>query len=161
MARVLTPTTVRREVYGAFPAEGFAPVSERLVPLRVMYRSGRSGSPHRAVDIGGRAGTPVLAPVDGVVTEVKPYALYGVARDVEVHIQPSTARSVEVVLIHLDRVNVAEGQRVRGGLTRIAVVRKLSGRLRMQLGQYSHEAGDHVHLQVNIPSSAPGPHAHD
>lgn len=161
-ARQLVPVVVEKPRYGSFPIDGFAPVSERRVPTHLFYRTGRSGTPDRACDVGAPAGTAVLSPVDGTVTELKHYSLYKVTPDVEVHIDPDGVDGLEVVMIHIDGVGVREGQRVEGGLTRIGQVRRLSNILTtMQLSYYTHEAGDHVHVQVNVPSEAPGPHAGD
>lgn len=161
-ARQLTPVVVEKPRYGSFPIDGFAPVTKRRVPTHLLYRTGRSGTPDRACDVGAPAGTAVIAPVSGTVTELKHYSLYKVTPDVEVHIQPDGADGLEIVMIHVDGVSVREGQRVEAGLTRIGRVRRLSNILTtMQLSYYTQEAGDHVHVQVNVPSSAPGPHAGD
>jgi murein DD-endopeptidase MepM/ murein hydrolase activator NlpD len=161
-ARQLTPAVVEKPRYGSFPIDGFAPVTDRRVPTHLFYRTGRSGTPDRACDVGAPAGTAVLAPVSGTVMELKHYSLYKVTPDVEVHIQPDGVDGLEVVMIHVDGLAVHEGQRVEAGLTRIGQVRRLSNILTtMQLSYYTHEAGDHVHVQVNVPSTAPGPHAGD
>ena len=54
-------------------------------------------------------GTPVYAPVSGEVLEVRPYYLYGEYADFEIHITPNGWAEVDVVLIHVDNVQVVEG----------------------------------------------------
>jgi hypothetical protein len=56
---------------------------------------------------------------------------------------------MDVVLIHVADVQVQAGQRVEGGITRLAVVRKMSDKMELQLGGYTANGGDHVHVQVN------------
>lgn len=114
-----------------------------------MWRSNRRGAPDTAADIGAAPGTPVYAPVTGVVLNVRPYRLYEKYDDYEIHIQPNGWEEVDVVVIHVDSPMVAPGDRVIGGITNIAQVRKLSDKVTPQLAAYTKDAGDHVHLQLN------------
>jgi murein DD-endopeptidase MepM/ murein hydrolase activator NlpD len=114
-----------------------------------LWRSGRSGKPDTAVDVGAVAGTPVLAPVDGTVIYVRTYKLYAKYDDFEVHIAPRDASDVEVVLIHISDVCVSPGDRVEAGITRVASVRRLSNLTSLQLAKYTTDGGNHTHVQVN------------
>lgn len=115
-----------------------------------LFRSGRTGSPNTAVDVGGQPGTMVVAPVDGVVAQVKPYKLYNKYDDYEIHIAPTGATDYEVVMLHIDGPVVKVGDKVTGGRTQIGVVRNLAKFETMQLGEYTPGAkGDHTHVQVN------------
>jgi murein DD-endopeptidase MepM/ murein hydrolase activator NlpD len=114
-----------------------------------LWRSNRSGEPDTAADVGADPGTPVLAPVSGTILEIKPYKLYDKYDDYEIHIQPEGYPLIDVVLIHVDAPSIAVGQRVTAGVTQIAVVRKMSDKIDIQLGGYTTNGGDHVHLQVN------------
>ena len=115
-----------------------------------LYRSGRRGSPNTAVDVGGQPGTTVIAPVDGVIAQVKPYKLYNKYDDYEIHIAPTGATDYEVVMLHIDGPVVKVGDTVTGGRTRIGIVRNLSRFESLQLGEYTPGAkGDHTHVQVN------------
>lgn len=114
-----------------------------------MWRSNRSGQPDTAADIGAAAGTPVCAPVTGEVIKVKPYKLYDKYDDYEIHIQPTGWPEIDLVLIHVDKVTVAEGDHVVGGVTPIATVRRLANRVTPQISAYMKSDGDHVHLQLN------------
>ncbi len=114
-----------------------------------MWRSNRTGPPDTAVDIGAAPGTPVFAPVTGTVVEVRAYRLYDKHDDYEIHIQPAGWPEIDVVLIHVDAPCVEAGDQVFGGLTQIAEVRRLSDRVDHQLGGYTADGGDHVHIQLN------------
>lgn len=114
-----------------------------------LWRSNRSGEPDTAADVGADAGTPVWSPVTGTVLEVKPYKLYGQYDDYEIHIQPDGWPGVDVVLIHVADPLVAVGQHVEGGVTQLASVRKMSDKVELQLGGYTANGGDHVHVQLN------------
>lgn len=119
-------------------------------PALRLYRSGRSGTPNTAVDVGGQPGTQVLAPVDGVIAQVKPYKLYNKYDDYEIHIAPVGATDFEVVILHIDGPAVKVGDKVTGGRTPIGVVRNLARFETLQLGEYTPGAkGDHTHMQVN------------
>jgi murein DD-endopeptidase MepM/ murein hydrolase activator NlpD len=114
-----------------------------------IYRTGRSGEPDTAVDVGADAGTPVFAPVTGTVVKVKEYLLYGKYADNEIHIQPDGHPELDLVIIHVADVTAIPGDRVIAGVTQIATVRLLSDRLNEQLGEYTTGSGDHVHVQIN------------
>jgi len=114
-----------------------------------LWRSGRTGMPDTAVDCGADPGTAVWSPVTGTVVRVKAYQLYDKYDDYEIHIRPDGSDDIDVVLIHVDDLRVAEGDRVKAGVTRIASVRMMSDRLNLQLGGYTANGGDHVHMQLN------------
>jgi murein DD-endopeptidase MepM/ murein hydrolase activator NlpD len=114
-----------------------------------LWRSNRSGQPDTAADVGADAGTAVYAPVSGTVLQVKTYRLYDKYDDCEIHLQPDGWDDVDVVLIHIDGVQIAPGDRVVAGVTQIATVRKMSDKIEIQLGGYTPNGGDHVHVQLN------------
>jgi hypothetical protein len=91
----------------------------------------------------------VFAPVSGTVLQVKPYKLYNKYDDFEIHIQPDGWPGIDVVLIHVADPLVTAGQRVDGGVTQLAIVRRMSDKVELQLGGYTGNGGDHVHLQLN------------
>lgn len=99
-----------------------------------------------AVDIALPEGEPVLSPVDGVVTTVAPYALYGRFTDVVVAITPADDQDVVVHLFHLEDAEVAEGDEVRAGVTPVATVRSLS--MPSQIDRFTGDERPHVHLEV-------------
>ncbi|MGV8083478.1 MAG: M23 family metallopeptidase [Coriobacteriia bacterium] len=119
-----------------------------------VWRSGRSGKPDTAVDVGAEAGSDVYAPLSGTVVKVKPYLLYGKYDDIEVHIQPTGHPELDLVLIHVDGITVTPGTQVTAGVTKIGTIRLLSNRLKDQLADYSPGSGDHVHVQLNDAHNA-------
>lgn len=119
-----------------------------------LWRSGRGGEPDTAADVGAAPGTNVYAPVTGTVVEVRPYLLYEKHDDIQIHIRPDGAEDLDVVLIHVTDASVEAGDRVAGGVTRIAAVRQMSAVIESQLAGYTGDGGDHVHMQIN---TAPGP----
>lgn len=127
-----------------FPKEIWSGTALRL------WRSNRSGQPDTAADLGADPGTAVWSPVTGVVVGVRPYLLYDKHEDYEVHIQPEGRDGVDVVMIHIQDVVVKPGDKVKGGVTRIASVRKMSDKIDIQLGGYTGNGGDHVHVQMNL-----------
>lgn len=114
-----------------------------------LWRSNRRGAPDTAIDVGADPGTDVFAPVTGTVVQVRSYNLYEKYPDYEIHIRPDGWAEVDVVLIHVDDVSVKVGERVAGGVSRIACVREMSGKVVLQLGGYTKNGGDHVHVQLN------------
>lgn len=120
-----------------------------------LWRSNRSGMPDTAADIGADPGSDVYSPVTGTVLQVRAYKLYDKYDDYEIHIKPDGWPEIDVVLIHVDDVSIAVGDRVVGGATRIACVRKMSDKIDIQLGGYTKNGGDHVHMQLN-EAAVPG-----
>lgn len=114
-----------------------------------LWRTNRSGEPDTAVDAGAEPGTAVWSPVTGTVVAVRAYRLYDAYDDYEIHIRPDGWETVDVVLIHVDDVRVKAGDPVAAGLTRLASVRKMSDKIEIQLGGYTANGGDHVHMQLN------------
>lgn len=114
-----------------------------------LWRTNRTGPPDTAIDVGATAGTPVYAPVTGTVVDVKAYLLYQKYDDFEIHIRLDGCDAAEVVLIHVAEPTVAVGDHLVGGVTPVAVVRRLADKLTLQLGAYTTNGGDHVHVQIN------------
>lgn len=138
-------------------AEGGVPTIYDGKVIR-LWRSNRVGAPDTAGDCGAKPGSAVYAPVSGKVIGVRRYKLYGKYDDYQVHIQPDGWPEVDCVLIHITNVRVHKGQRVTGGVTRIASVRRLSSKFAIQLATYTGDGGDHVHMQLNrlaVPGKLP------
>lgn len=86
----------------------------------VMSSRGRPRPATSAVDLVLEDGEPVLSPVAGTVTDVRPYHLYGRHPDTRIEIAPTDQPGVRVVLIHVDDVRVRRGDRVDAGVTVLA-----------------------------------------
>lgn len=147
-----------RAVPPVTPQEGLEEGLWDGVCLR-LWRSNRGGEPDTAIDMGADPGTPVWSPVSGEVIEVRPYLLYDKYEDFEIHIRPEGREDVDVVLIHVADVAVQAGDRVKAGVTRLATVRQMSDKIEIQLGGYTANGGDHVHIQLNsvVPGGALSP----
>ena len=115
-----------------------------------LWRNSTGGKMDSAVDCGAAPGTPVLAPVDGTVMEIRPYKLYKKYDDFEIHIKPDAWNDLDVIILHVTDPAIAVGTRVVGGVTRIASVRNLSKIVSgLQLRTYVLDGGNHTHVQVN------------
>lgn len=84
------------------------------VPFHVQVSRGRANASTSAVDVVLLPGEAVRAPVDGVVTDVRPYQLYGRYDDVRLELAVE-GQDLAVVLIHVEDVVVQAGDRVRVG----------------------------------------------
>ncbi len=135
--------------WGRYP--GWTPQSKGNPEYWIQQPRGRGTYSTSAVDVGGKAGCPVYAPVDGVVESVESYNLYGAYPDVRISIIPEGHPGLRMILTHIDSLTVKPGDRVRAGVTRLATVRPLHLYFRSDIGrEYTGEEGDHVHLQVNL-----------
>lgn len=101
-----------------------------------------------SMDIGAPAGTVVYAPVDGTIASIKSYELRGVCPDTEIRIQTQSQANLVVVLSHIDNSEAALGQPVRAGVSRLGSVRKMDACYQQQLGEYTYDDGNHLHMQV-------------
>lgn len=117
-------------------------------PYRILHSRGRRAQATSAVDIAMRDDEPVLAPVDGTVTDVREYHLDGRYRDLRVEIQPELAPDLRVVIIHLDRLTVIEGDEVRAGRTVLAETARRFPFASQIDYVIEDERWPHVHLEV-------------
>lgn len=134
------PTAVAMEPTGA-------------IPINQADRKGRMGPETAGLDVGAAPGTPVYAPVDGVVATVADYKVYGRIEGFEVSIAPDVAsRGVLLRMTNLDdpergsRPHV--GQPVQAGETLIGRVRDFSAVGRQELAQFTSDSGSHVHMEL-------------
>lgn len=72
--------------------------------------NGKPRQPHYGIDIAAPAGTPVLAPADGVVSLVHPDMYYSGGTMMIDH-----GRGLASTFLHMDTITVQEGQAVRQG----------------------------------------------
>lgn len=114
-----------------------------------MWRGARGGPMNSSIDVGAKAGTMTYSPIGGRVSQIRKYKLYGRIPDNEVHILPDGYNDRHLVIIHIDDIKVKAGDKVVSGITPIGRVRQLSRFFKQQLSDYSKEAGDHAHYQVN------------
>ena len=116
----------------------------------VMSSRGRPRAATSAVDVVMHVGDPVLSPVDGTVTDVRTYYLYGAHEDQRIEIQPHEQPELRLVLIHLDELEVAVGDEVVAGTS------VLAGTARpfpfgSQIDRYTEpDRWPHVHIEVKV-----------
>lgn len=131
-----------------------APADTAGPKYRVLSSRGRPRPPTSAVDIVVPQGGAVTAPVDGTVTAVTEYPLYGRVHDWRVEITPAARPDLTVVLIHLLKPSVSVGTDVTAGRTPIAKARLLP--FDSHVDYVLDVKQPHVHLEVK-PSVASGP----
>jgi hypothetical protein len=124
---------------------------DRTQTYIVMDTRGRAHHPTSAADLVLPAGTEVLAPVSGTVTDVRRYRLYGRHPDTRVEIRPDDTRGYRVVSIHLRRVRVEKGDRVEMSETEIGEVRRFP--FSSHVDRYVVGGMPHVHLEVKRVAS--------
>ncbi|MEX2626303.1 MAG: M23 family metallopeptidase [Ilumatobacteraceae bacterium] len=122
----------------------------------VLSSRGRPMPATSAADLVLPDGVPVRAPVDGRVTDVREYYLYGEHLDHRIEIAPDDAPDLRVVMIHVDGSVVAPGDRVVAGETIVsAQVRRFP--FSSHIDRYTEpDRFGHVHLEVK-PAEARRP----
>lgn len=124
------------------------------LPYIVMDSRGRRFPATSAVDLVLPEATPVLSPVNGVVTDVKRYRLYRRYPDVRVAIVPDGRADRTVVLIHLAGVKLRVGDRVEASVSEIGRVRHFP--FESHVERYVKGHHPHVHIEVKHGSAARG-----
>jgi hypothetical protein len=112
----------------------------------VMASRGRPHPATSAVDVVVEPGREVFAPVTGTVVGLRRYVLYGAYEDARIAIRPEDAPSTIVVMIHVDAVGVAKGQRVVASITPLGQARHFP--FRSQVDDYVRGEYPHVHMEV-------------
>lgn len=114
----------------------------------IMSSRGRTPAATSAVDVLLRDDDPVLSPVDGRVTDVRAYHLYGKYPDHRIEIAPTGRPDLRIVLIHVRDVGVGIGDTVEIGRTVLA-----GSANRFSFGSHIDRYTDpdrwpHVHVEV-------------
>lgn len=129
------------------------PADDPAGPAYVILSSrGRVQAATSAVDLVMRDDDPVLAPVDGTVTDVRDYALYSTHPDTRVEITPRGREDLRLVLIHLAGVAVEVGDEVQAGQTTIAASANRFP-FASHIDRYLDQRWPHVHLEVKRPDA--------
>ncbi len=120
---------------------------------QVLSSRGRPHGAATAVDVVMGPDVDVISPVTGVVTDVRPYLLYGRYEDTRIEIQPDDAPDLRVVMIHVKGVGIQVGDVVVGGQTVLAEQANLFG-FSSQIDRYTEpNRFGHVHIEVKPPGS--------
>jgi hypothetical protein len=130
---------------GNVPRLPSAPVGDGFEYL-VLPSRGRSNGPTTAVDLSIPHNTAFTSPVTGTISHVQTYALYGRYPDNMVFIVPDSRPDLVVVIMHLNGVRVAVGDRVEAGSSLIA----LTARQLPFASQIDAFAGHRPHAHIEV-----------
>lgn len=114
----------------------------------IMHSRGRAASPTSAIDIAMPDDEPVIAPVDGVVSEVRPTLQSGQYPDLRIEIIPDADPDLRVIVIHVDEVQVAAGDRVVAGVSQLAGTARRFPFFSQIDAHTGDERWPHVHIEV-------------
>jgi hypothetical protein len=114
------------------------------------YRLGGEGGPSTAVlNVGAPSGTDVYSPVDGTVVGLSSHVVSGKQHGARVEIQPTDAPSLVVNITHLRPDPALEvGSPVAAARSKIGTVIDFSKVEQQALARYTHDAGNHVAIEV-------------
>ena len=117
---------------------------------------GGEGPGTGALDVGAAEGTDVYSPVDGTVVSIGNYVLNGKAYGNTLEIQPTDDASVVVVVTRMRAdPSLTVGEPVSAGLSKIGSVIDLSTVEKQSLASVTHDAGNHVSIEVDPAPSLP------
>jgi murein DD-endopeptidase MepM/ murein hydrolase activator NlpD len=116
-------------------------------------RRGRVGPETAGLSVGAPAGTTVYSPVDGTISSVSNYTVFGKIEGYEVSITPASAAGGLVLrMTHISepgsgtRPNV--GEPVRAGITVLGRVHDFSGVAEQEISEFTADDGNHVDLEL-------------
>jgi hypothetical protein len=127
-----------------------------LLPHRVMASRGRGTGATTAVDIVVPPRRRVRSPVTGTVIAVERYLLYCRTRDWKVVLAPSSHPRLRVLVLHMARPNVREGDKVVAGSTALGRAAR-NDRPSAQVNRYFPDRHPHVHIEVERNRASPTP----
>jgi murein DD-endopeptidase MepM/ murein hydrolase activator NlpD len=126
--------------------------------IRYYLLAGGVGPQSGGLDIGAPVQTDVYAPVDGTVITISDQIVNGRAYGVRIDIQPSGDPDVVVTLTNLrSDPALTVGSTVSAGRTKIGRVIDLSSVEQAALARYTHDKGQHIHIEVHAASSLATP----
>jgi hypothetical protein len=114
------------------------------------YQLGGEGGPSTAVlNVGAPSGTDVYSPADGTVVGLSSHVVNGKQHGARVEIQPTDAPSLVVSVTHLRPDPALEvGSPVAAARSKIGTVIDFSKVEQQALARYTHDAGNHVAIEV-------------
>jgi uncharacterized repeat protein (TIGR01451 family) len=133
-------------------AIGLRPFGEHVV----MGSRDRGTGSTTASDVVVGARARVTAPVTGQVVGVKRYLLYCERPDWKIVIRPDADPSIRVLVLHLGRPRVADGDEVTAGISSLGRARRADWP-DSQVERYFPGRRPHVHVEVERDRASPTP----
>ena len=127
-----------------------------LLRHRVMESRGRGTGATTAVDIVVPSGGAIRSPVKGTVVAVERYLLYCRTRDWKVVLAPRSHPRLRVLVLHMARPAVREGDEVAAGSTLLGRAGANDGAT-AQVNRYFPHRYAHVHVEVERDRATPTP----
>jgi hypothetical protein len=127
-----------------------------LVPHRVMASRGRGTGATTAVDVVVPSRGRIRSPLTGTVVAVERYLLYCRTRDWKVVLAPRSHPRLRVLVLHMARPAVREGEEVRAGSTLLGRAAR-NDRPSDQANRYFPDRYPHVHVEVERNRTSPTP----
>ena len=118
------------------------------IHYHMMDAAGRTGPQTGALDVGAAAGTPVYAPVTGMVTAIRPDPMVQGANVIEIKPVSNANVRVTVSLVRSEGNSAGVTSRVTAGMTELGTVADSAEILDPQLSSYTSDAGNHVTISV-------------
>jgi hypothetical protein len=118
------------------------------IHYHMMDAADRTGPQTGALDAGAAAGTPVYAPVTGMVTAIRPDPMVQGANVVEIKPDSNANVRVTVSLVRSEEDSAGVTSRVTAGMTELGTVADSAEILDPQLSSYTSDAGNHVTISV-------------
>ncbi|MDQ3889385.1 MAG: hypothetical protein M3312_02410 [Actinomycetota bacterium] len=126
--------------------------------LRYYLLGGGTGPGTAGLDVGAAADTDVYAPVDGTVIAISDRIVNGERFGVRMEIQPSGNPGLVVSLSNLTPdPALTVGSAVTASRTKVGRVVDVSSVEEAALARYTHDEGQHVHLEVHMAASLARP----
>jgi hypothetical protein len=114
------------------------------------YQLGGEGPETAVLDVGAAPGTDVYSPVDGTVVGITGYVVSGRRLGSRIDIQPASAPSLVVSLMHLrSEPTLTVGAPVSAATSKIGTVLDFSRVEKQSLARYTQDAGNHVSLELH------------
>jgi hypothetical protein len=127
-----------------------------LAPHRVMASRGRGTDATTAVDVVVPSRGRIRSPLTGTVVAVERYLLYCRTRDWKVVLAPRSHPRLRVLVLHMARPTVREGDEVRAGSTLLGRAAR-NDQPSAQANRYFPDRYPHVHVEVERNRASPTP----
>lgn len=150
----IAPTTIG---YGYHQSLFRTAVAMRpLASHRVMASRGRRTGATTAVDIVVSRRSRIRSPITGTVVAVERYLLYCRTRDWKVVLAPTSHPRLRVLVLHMARPTVRDGDEVQAGSTLLGRAAR-NDRPSSQANRYFPDRYPHVHVEVERNRASPTP----